>query len=521
MSKVLVSESYLTDIAKAIRVKNNSTVKYKPNEMSDAIKTLTLDNSVTIRSNDAWKYAIDSTLEHQFITVKVSGKLTGDSTTGYKGEVIFDPYITNDYGWLAGKITKTVDNTNHVITFSAEAATELSGVLQDGWTPVYIVNNQYYTTTTPDKIDSLKKVSSSDNIENLLICGYYNIDKSTNKLVATEPTTYDSLNPFPSSNTATKKIRDNYMTTISSGFEKRYGINDSLEELYLPNLKSISNSGIYGLAELKVIHIQNIETSCSESISKNGVSSYYLPKLKIVNGSIFRSDSFLIIYLKDVTSLIVEDSCPKITLIIDNVTPPEFKNHFFPDSLTILVPNSAVDTYKNKTASYITIKGDPLSTIIKSMDDYYININQENSQVTVNKKDCYGGYGPYDCILNGKNATLKSFNNSLNALDIDLTEHSVLVRTTNASIDVADWTNAYLNHLTLTRGSDGAGGTILLGHNKTTTFKFTDTSNNKNVTYYCARYDTHSYTQITPGCTLQDLVTSANKGEKLKLTFTS
>ena len=189
MGQVLVDSNSLTAIAEAIRSKNKKVIKYKPNEMAGAIKALALDNSVVIQSNDAWKYAIDSTLEHQSITVKVSGKLTGDNNTGYKGEVIFDPYITGNFGWLAGKITKTVDDTNHVITFSAVAATEISGMLQDGWTPVYVVNNKYYTTTTPDIIESLKSVSSSDNIENLLICGYYNIDKSTNKLVATEPTT--------------------------------------------------------------------------------------------------------------------------------------------------------------------------------------------------------------------------------------------------------------------------------------------------------------------------------------------
>lgn len=41
MSKVLVTESYLTDIGDAIRNKNGSTTKYKPSEMAGAIKSLT------------------------------------------------------------------------------------------------------------------------------------------------------------------------------------------------------------------------------------------------------------------------------------------------------------------------------------------------------------------------------------------------------------------------------------------------------------------------------------------------
>ena len=83
MGQVLIDPSSLTAIGEAIRSKNKQTVKYKPNEMAGAIKALALDNSVVIQSNDAWKYAIDSTLEHQSITVKVSGNLTGDNTTGY------------------------------------------------------------------------------------------------------------------------------------------------------------------------------------------------------------------------------------------------------------------------------------------------------------------------------------------------------------------------------------------------------------------------------------------------------
>lgn len=40
MSKVLVTESYLTDIGDAIRNKNGSTTKYKPGEMANAIKNI-------------------------------------------------------------------------------------------------------------------------------------------------------------------------------------------------------------------------------------------------------------------------------------------------------------------------------------------------------------------------------------------------------------------------------------------------------------------------------------------------
>lgn len=41
MSKVLVTESYLSDIGDAIRARNGGTTKYKPSEMAAAIKSLT------------------------------------------------------------------------------------------------------------------------------------------------------------------------------------------------------------------------------------------------------------------------------------------------------------------------------------------------------------------------------------------------------------------------------------------------------------------------------------------------
>lgn len=50
MSKVLVTESYLTDIGNAIRNKNGSTTKYKPSEMADAINDITAQDNTVLNS---------------------------------------------------------------------------------------------------------------------------------------------------------------------------------------------------------------------------------------------------------------------------------------------------------------------------------------------------------------------------------------------------------------------------------------------------------------------------------------
>ncbi|MCI6300301.1 MAG: leucine-rich repeat domain-containing protein [Megasphaera elsdenii] len=50
MSKVLVTESYLTDIGNAIRSKNSSTDRYKPSEMAGAINDITTQDNTVLNS---------------------------------------------------------------------------------------------------------------------------------------------------------------------------------------------------------------------------------------------------------------------------------------------------------------------------------------------------------------------------------------------------------------------------------------------------------------------------------------
>ena len=50
MSKVLVTESYLTDIGNAIRSKNGSTSQYKPSEMAGAINDITTQDNTVLNS---------------------------------------------------------------------------------------------------------------------------------------------------------------------------------------------------------------------------------------------------------------------------------------------------------------------------------------------------------------------------------------------------------------------------------------------------------------------------------------
>lgn len=70
MSKVLVTESYLTDIGNAIRSKNNSTDKYKPSEMAGAI------NDITTQGKTQDNTVLNSILDHS-----ISGNYVNDDLT--------------------------------------------------------------------------------------------------------------------------------------------------------------------------------------------------------------------------------------------------------------------------------------------------------------------------------------------------------------------------------------------------------------------------------------------------------
>lgn len=69
MSKVLVTESYLTDIGNAIRNKNGSTIKYKPSEMAGAINDIPTQGSQ------------DNTVINSILDRSISGNYVNDDLT--------------------------------------------------------------------------------------------------------------------------------------------------------------------------------------------------------------------------------------------------------------------------------------------------------------------------------------------------------------------------------------------------------------------------------------------------------
>ena len=381
MGQVLVDSNSLTAIAEAIRSKNKKVIKYKPNEMAGAIKALALDNSVVIQSNDAWKYAIDSTLEHQNINIAVNIDLMGNNTTGYKSKIIFDPTIKSNFGFVAGTIKQTLDSATHTINFSANPATETNRLTQDGWAPVYIISTSqssknYYTTTTPDDVNSFKSISSSDNIKNILICGYYTKNNSTGKL-----SPVDSDKNYVGKqlvSTYTKKIKNTYATSI--GNNAFYSC--SLTSIDISNAISIGDYAFYNCSALTSIDLPNATSIGNDAFRYcNALTSIDVSNAtSIGNGAFIGCKKLTSIDISNATS-IGNDAfkyCNALKFIIIDSNTVSTAHVQTQSGVKVLIPLSMVNAYD--ADSYWSKYKSQLDAI----ENY--TITRENGQITVQKK---------------------------------------------------------------------------------------------------------------------------------------
>ena len=96
MSKVLVTESYLTDIGNAIRNKNGSTSQYKPSEMAGAINDIPMQGSQ------------DNTVINSILDRSISGDYVNDDLTEVGGYAFAN--CNNLTAATFTKVTKIVKN---------------------------------------------------------------------------------------------------------------------------------------------------------------------------------------------------------------------------------------------------------------------------------------------------------------------------------------------------------------------------------------------------------------------------
>ncbi len=354
MSKVLVTESYLTDIGNAIRTKTKSTTKYRPSEMARAIDSIAGgDPAIVVNSESAWRYTT-SQKEHENLTVNVGNELIGNNLSGYQTKLVFTPSVSSNYGYNAGTIRRTADEKNHIANFTVDDATEVDGLLKDGWAGIYAFALSSNTTSVSHYFNnynnhSSSKVSSNTSIENLLILGYYTEDSKGNLVVKTQNNVAEYN---PSTKASLKKYQNKYATGVSDSafydcsalttidipnatFVGTYAFQrcSALTTVDLLNATSIGEGAFYDCSALTTVDLPNATsigvtafTNCSSLVSVD------LPNATSMGTYAFRGDNALkTIYLRSKTMC---------TCVAD----PSLNS-----SVTIYVPESLINSYKTAT----------------------------------------------------------------------------------------------------------------------------------------------------------------------------
>lgn len=123
MGKVLITESHLTDIANAIREKNNGTTKYTPSEMAAAIKAITTGST---SGSGQWKVKVTQ-VDHQTISYTTGSTVQSDGNDLYTPILTVTPKIQADSGYFPGEAVVETDKANLTVSITATAATESGG----------------------------------------------------------------------------------------------------------------------------------------------------------------------------------------------------------------------------------------------------------------------------------------------------------------------------------------------------------------------------------------------------------
>ena len=184
MSKVLVTESYLTDISNAIRSKNGDSTKYKPSEMAAAIKNIKAQDNTAINS------VIDRT---------ISGDYTNNEATSVgKYAFAFCPYLK----------TVTMANCTNI---NSNAFYDCTGLTSANFSNVKTVyssafNNSGLTSITFNKLVTLG--SNSD---------YSGIFESTPMTSISIPSTIQTIGLYALSYSSIKTITVNRDKDAISG----------------------------------------------------------------------------------------------------------------------------------------------------------------------------------------------------------------------------------------------------------------------------------------------------------------
>lgn len=269
MSKVLIEESSLQNIANAIRAKNKGTDKYKPSEMATAI-----DNIQTLNGG-GYKVNITQS-EHQTITV--SQPSFDNQTSGFT----IDDYpsinvsLKADPGYIAGSLNRTnftFSNDVREVDIFATAASYSPNITYNGNMNVFLstylsTNTKIFNITTGTKKDNVSMGEYAAN-EAFALTLANNGDVSFERLVVHYKNNFYNLDPNCKYKITTLKIGDTSLLAddISDGD---------------PNISSTSYTFIN--ADMNKNWVKSVYKQCTgkELIEEDvgGSSSSYLKAMK-------------------------------------------------------------------------------------------------------------------------------------------------------------------------------------------------------------------------------------------------
>lgn len=184
MSKVLVTESYLTDIGNAIRSKNSSTDKYKPSEMAAAIKNIKTQDNTAVNS------IIDRT---------ISGDYTNNEATS-----------VGKYAFAFCFNLKTVTMTN-ATDINSNAFYDCTGLISANFPNVKTVYSSAFNSSGLTSITFNKLVTLGSNSD------YSGIFENTPMTSIRIPSTIKTIGLYALSYSSIKTITVNRNTGAISG----------------------------------------------------------------------------------------------------------------------------------------------------------------------------------------------------------------------------------------------------------------------------------------------------------------
>lgn len=184
MSKVLVTESYLTDIGNAIRSKNGGSTRYKPSEMAAAIK------NIKTQDNTAVNGIIDRT---------ISGDYTNNEAINVG---------KNAFAFCSNLKTVTMGNA---ISINVNAFYYCTGLTSANFPNVKNVYSSAFNSSGLTSITFNKLVTLGSNRD------YYGIFESTPMTSISIPSTIQTIGLYAFSSSSVETITVNRRAGAISG----------------------------------------------------------------------------------------------------------------------------------------------------------------------------------------------------------------------------------------------------------------------------------------------------------------